>query len=116
MKELFENLRNSGADIDGALRRFSNNEALFEKCLLRMNQDTSIAALNAAIDAKDFDAMEKAAHALKGISGNLGLSPLYETVSEVVALLRAGENNEAITLSKDVKQMYDDVLAIINSN
>ena len=42
-----------------------------------------------AIGAGDLDAAFEAAHALKGVLGNLSLTPAYEKVSEMTELLRA---------------------------
>ena len=38
---------------------------------------------------KDLDAAFDAAHALKGVLGNLSLTPLYEKASKITELLRA---------------------------
>ncbi|MBR6232339.1 MAG: Hpt domain-containing protein, partial [Erysipelotrichaceae bacterium] len=42
-----------------------------------------------AIKENDLEAAFRAAHALKGVSGNLSLTPLYEKVVEITELLRS---------------------------
>ncbi|MCR4856513.1 MAG: Hpt domain-containing protein [Erysipelotrichaceae bacterium] len=51
--------------------------------------EASFDDLSRALEADDLDGAFKAAHALKGVSGNLSLTPLYEKVSEITELLRA---------------------------
>ena len=42
-----------------------------------------------ALEAGDLDAAFEAAHALKGVTGNLALTPIYEPVQVVTELLRS---------------------------
>jgi len=51
--------------------------------------DENFGKLNAAIGAHDLDAAFAAAHGLKGMLGNLALTPLYEPVNEMTELLRS---------------------------
>jgi len=52
-------------------------------------RDDGYERLQAALDANDLDAAFELAHALKGVLGNLSLTPLLEPVSEMTELLRA---------------------------
>ena len=45
--------------------------------------------LKESIESGDLNAAFEAAHALKGITGNLALVPLYEPIVEITELLRA---------------------------
>ena len=58
--------------------------------------------LNLAIRSKNYEAAFEAAHGLKGSSGTLGLTPLYEAVCAVVENLRY-EPGE--TLEEDYETM-----------
>ena len=42
-----------------------------------------------SLEKKDMDAAFEEAHALKGVLGNLSLSPLFDTISEITELLRS---------------------------
>ena len=44
----------------------------------------------------------EAAHTLKGVTGNMGLTPLYDAVCTIVEPLRTGEDRE------DYTKMYED--------
>ena len=48
-------------------------------------------ALGAAIGSGDLDSAFEAAHTLKGVAGNLGLTSLFEAVRVIVEPLRARE-------------------------
>ena len=54
-----------------------------------LNHDTGFERLKAALEAGDLAAAFEAAHALKGVLGNLALTPAYDQVSEITELLRA---------------------------
>ena len=53
--------------------------------------DGSFDTLRDAVGTGDAKAAFEAAHALKGVLGNLSLTPLYQPASEITELLRAGE-------------------------
>ena len=47
-----------------------------------------------AIDSGNLEAAFDAAHTLKGVVGNMGLTPLYKAVCDIVQPLRAREERE----------------------
>ena len=46
--------------------------------------------MGAALDAGDVTAAFEAAHTIKGVMGNMGLTPMYEEVCYIVESLRNG--------------------------
>ena len=74
-KEIFATY---GVDYDATLRRFAGNMALYLRVLGMLPNDKSLEKLGAAIDSGDLDNAFEAAHTLKGVAGNLGLTPLCE--------------------------------------
>lgn len=82
-------LRDFGADVDQGLSRCMNNEAFYLRLVPMAVNDAGFEKLAAAVESGDLDAAFEAAHALKGVLGNLSLTPLYEPVSEMTELLRA---------------------------
>lgn len=79
----------AGINVDSALARFMNNDALMEKFLRRFPDDPSYAQLCQAMTQGDVDAAFTAAHTLKGIAGNLSLDDLSAAASVVVESLRS---------------------------
>ena len=48
--------------------------------------------------------LRTAAHALKGVLGNLSLTPLYEKVCEITELLRARTETDYAPLLSEIEQ------------
>lgn len=84
-------LEEGGVNVNDALERFMGSEALLERFLKRFLQDENLAALQTALDAEQEETAIQAAHALKGVSGNLSLTVLYDRVTAQLAQLRAGD-------------------------
>ena len=71
-------LREAGCDMEGTLERFMNNEALCMKFLKKFPQDVTFGEMKKAFAQGNTEEFFKAAHTMKGVSGNLGLSSLYD--------------------------------------
>ena len=80
-----------GADYQRTMRRFMGNEALYYRLLPKLFQDSSLKQLGEALESNNMQAAFEAAHTLKGVAANLGLTPLYEAVCEIVEPLRSEE-------------------------
>ncbi len=91
---LKQKLAENGADVDGAIRRFMGNEALYSKFLGKLKDDTSYENLLKSLDQGNFEEAFKCAHTLKGVSANLGLDPISEISSNLTELLRGKEASE----------------------
>lgn len=61
------------------------------ECLQMVLEDTSFEKLKLALDAKNVKEAFDCAHTLKGVLGNVGLTPLYEKTIEIVEPLRKGD-------------------------
>ncbi len=60
----------------------------FAVCFPKVFQDKNFQKLEDALTMGDLDAAFDAAHTLKGVSGSLGLTSLYDRVCEIVEPLR----------------------------
>ena len=87
-------LREFGANVDEGLQRCMNNEAFYFRLIGMAVNDEGFEKLQNAIDNSDLDAAFEAAHALKGILGNLSLTPIFAPVSEMTELLRSREERD----------------------
>ena len=103
----------AGVDVDGALARLMQNEGLLTRLLRAFLQDTNFAQLQQALAARDGKAAFAAAHTLKGVSANLSLTRLTESVSEVVEALRAGDLEAARALMPAVEEAYREITAFL---
>ncbi len=86
LKECYEIL---GADLDGALKRLSN-EKLVERFALKFLNDTSFEELEKALGDKNYEEAFRAAHTLKGVAANLSFSRLHDVSAEFTEMLRGG--------------------------
>ncbi|WP_455616889.1 Hpt domain-containing protein [Eisenbergiella sp.] len=101
-----------GVDYDATLRRFAGNMALYLRVLGMLPNDKSLEKLGAAIDRGDLDSAFEAAHTLKGVAGNLGLTPLFEAVHTIVEPLRAREErSDYVELYTAVQAEYQNAEA-----
>lgn len=112
MDIMLEKLKNDGSDVEDALERFMGREDLYIRFLHKFLEDTNFADLKESILKENYIEAFKFAHTLKGVTGNLGLTPLYSEVAILVEDLRnwesegKGRNPEEI---KEVKEMFQKV-------
>ncbi|MEG2420170.1 MAG: Hpt domain-containing protein [Oscillospiraceae bacterium] len=90
MTKLWDGLRNYGADVDGAMARFLDDEVLYGACFSAFLADEAFPALGKALATGDYAAAFDCAHTLKGVTGNMGLTPLYEVLCTAVETMRQG--------------------------
>ena len=84
-----ETLKNFGADTDEGLARCFGMEDFYLKLVATVPDEGNFDRLAEAIRANDLDTAFECAHALKGVLGNLSLTPIYTPVSEMTEQLRA---------------------------
>lgn len=122
MSELLkQKLKENGADVEGTLHRFMNNDALFLKFILKFKDDQNYAILKKHLDDKNYEEAFKAAHTLKGVSANLGLNPIFERASAVTELLRGKDASEVDAAKVEeeknaLEEAYQRFIRIIEEN
>ncbi|MBQ9210342.1 MAG: Hpt domain-containing protein [Clostridia bacterium] len=108
-----DSLKAYGANVEEGLHRCMNMEAFYLKLFDSLKGDTRVDDLQAALAEKNLDKAFEIAHALKGIYGNLSLTPLYEPVQEITELLRARTDTDYGPLMAQIleqKQKLDALL------
>lgn len=108
-----ERLEEAGIDVESALERFMGNEALLERFLKKFPDDPSYAKLTAAIEAGKQEEALIASHTLKGISGNLAMTGLFDLLTAQVAAFRADDWDEAVKLMPEISKSYETITAVI---
>lgn len=101
-----EKLREWGAAVDEGLARCMNNESFYLMLVGKSLEGDQIDDLEAALSEKDLTRAFEAAHALKGVCGNLALTPLFKPVSEMTELLRAGADADYSALFAEAKAQW----------
>ena len=108
--ELNEILVEAGFPYDEILYRFSGNEGLLKKYLLKFPQDPTFQELKHNVEMGDYVSVETSAHTLKGVSANLGFEKLSEICAQMVMAVREGENEKITPLFHIAQEEYDAVL------
>lgn len=103
MSEFQERFDTYGGDYTTTMARFMGNEAMYLRFLDMLFQDENLQQLGTALEAGDMESAFAAAHTLKGVVGNMGLTPLYQAVCAVVEPIRAGKQNE------DYSKLYQSI-------
>ncbi len=112
MSALTDRLTAYGCNIDEAMGRFLNNEAFYAKCYGKFIEDKSFARLGETLQAGDVRASFEAAHDLKGISANMGITPVLDLVVVLVEELRAGRMpDNAMEMYQKLLDMRDELKA-----
>ncbi|MEG2378555.1 MAG: Hpt domain-containing protein [Clostridia bacterium] len=88
MDNMLAKLKDYGADIDGTMARFLDDVDLYKSCFAKYLQDEAFDKLGRALSEKDYKSAFEYAHTLKGITGNMGLTPLYSDICNIVEALR----------------------------
>lgn len=87
-REIFEVY---GADYNSTMARFMGKEAMYLKFLDMLFKDDNLEKLGTALEQQDYEAAFAAAHTLKGVVGNMGLTPLFNAVCAIGESLRKRE-------------------------
>ena len=73
-------------------------------------------AVDPDFDESDYkEAIEKA-HSIKGTAGNLSLTPIYESYSEILNLLRTDKPAEAKAVLAKVLPVQQEIISCIENN
>ena len=105
MNQLFVKLKDAECDVEGALARFLDDEELYIQFYGELLQDDNFDSLGVALEeGRLYEAFEFA-HALKGIICNMGLTPMFNIVCDIVEPLR-------INSADGVKENYQELLAL----
>lgn len=108
-----EGLKNFGANTDEGLGRCMGNEALYIRLIGMLAGEANFDKLKEAVDAGDLKAAFEAAHALKGVLGNLSLTPIYEPANELTELLRAEKEADYSAYVSEILEKRDELFALM---
>jgi len=108
-------LVSAGVDIEGAMERFMNNEAMYEKFLHRFMTGSHYEELEKAVSQKDWTQALDLSHNLKGDSGSLGFMKLHGLLSSQVDMLRQDDNSSAAAVMPEIMAEYRRLLKVVNN-
>lgn len=86
-----ESLKSFGVDTQTGLSRCMGNEDFYLSLVKTALEDQTFSNLAAAIAQNNLNTAFELAHALKGVFGNIAITPVYEPLCELTELLRNKE-------------------------
>lgn len=101
-------------DLSGALNRLCGDGALYTACLNTFLDDPTTDQLNVAVEVGSWDEAFTAAHALKGVAGNLGFVPLMHSAGQLIVLIRGGRMLDIPPALEQVNSSYRDIIDAIH--
>ncbi|MCR5108563.1 MAG: Hpt domain-containing protein [Lachnospiraceae bacterium] len=102
-----DNLNELGANTGEGLKRCMGREDMYLKLVPRALNDTNFEKLKEAVGEGDLTAAFEAAHALKGVSGNLSLTPIFDKSEEITELLRIKSDADYAVLVEELIGIRD---------
>ncbi|MCR4923851.1 MAG: Hpt domain-containing protein [Lachnospiraceae bacterium] len=102
-----DDLNSFGANTEEGLARCMGKEALYLKLIPKAINDSNFEKLVESVEKGDMTASFEAAHALKGVMGNLSLTPLFDKSSEITELLRKKTDADYKSLTRELLEMRD---------
>ena len=110
IQECYDKMGGNYNDVISRLRK----ESLVEKFLVKFPDDPSYNELIASIEAIDVKTAFRAAHTLKGVCQNLGLTKLFTPVNEMTEAFRIEDFNTGKTYLDEVTKYYNVTVDAIN--
>ena len=107
-----DDLKTYGANTEEGLKRCMNNEGFYLRLVKMIPGDASFPKLYDAVENGDLDIAFEAAHALKGSTTNLALTPISAPVIEITELLRARTQTDYTALVHKIREAHDELARI----
>lgn len=112
---LLDALREIGVDVDGTVSRFMNNSEIYVKFLTRYPDEDRVTPIHEAIAAKDYEKLLSAAHKMKGVSANLGMTELAARAADIVTKVRNGFYDSFEEDAAEVERLSNMVCEVIRA-
>lgn len=102
-----------GADVDAAIERFMGKKDMYIKFVDKFPESSPIDKLREYMKNRDYENAVIEAHTLKGVTGNLGFTPLFEDLKKIVDDMRAENYSNVDDLFGKISVNYDELCKII---
>ena len=111
VREIYESLDYDFGDVTS---RLTDDEAFIARILIKFSEDENISKLEKALGSEDYNEAYEAAHAIKGLSSNMGFLRNYELALKLSEKLKASEHDGLDELFEELKGENDRVLDAIS--
>ena len=106
---MLEKLRELGVEVDRILATLNGKQALYEKLVFKfydMVKKTDLTKENP-------EELYEAIHALKGASGNLGLTPLFNEYVKILMMIKEGKMELVPEAMQEMQLIQKQILTCI---
>lgn len=110
---LQEELKELGVNVDEGINRLMGNASLYEKMLGTFVNMLEKSTVDPDFDSENYDDVIETTHAIKGASGNLSITPVYEAYTKIVDLLRNKQPEEAREVLVKVLPVQEEIVNCI---
>lgn len=102
-------------DYNAAITRFGNSEAMYIRFLNKFLSDNTYNELEQVWEKGIYEEIEKKAHTLKGIAGNLCLNNLFSLSDKIVQKIRNNDYEDLETIYQNLQEEYKHVKTVITN-
>ncbi|MDE7192485.1 MAG: Hpt domain-containing protein [Oscillospiraceae bacterium] len=103
-----------GLDIRAMTEKFMDSEDMFRRYYIKFFEAAGevMERLSKAVSAGDLTQVERNAHSLKGLAGNIGLGGVFDPAAKIVEDIRASRTEDYRRDFDDCRSAYDAALDI----
>ncbi|MBR4153094.1 MAG: hypothetical protein IKT98_09075 [Selenomonadaceae bacterium] len=106
-----QKLQEYGVNTKEGLARCMNMEKFYFRMLGMGLKNDSFDKLEKLLAEGNYEEAFEQAHALKGVVGNLALTPIFGPLSDLTESLRAKKEADYISLYKPIKELRDKLVS-----
>ena len=107
-----EQLKAFGCNVEEGLERCMNNESFYLMLVNKFIVSTDLSKLENSLKENDLETAFKEAHSLKGVCGNLSLTPLFVVASEMVEPLRVKTEMDYTPLFNKLNSLLNELKSL----
>ena len=111
VREVYESV---GYELDDVKSRLTDNEEFIARILKKFSEDGNCSRLEKALASEDYTDAYEAAHAIKGMTSNMGLSRQYDLAFKITEKLKSSDYEGLDSLCAELKRENDRVLDAVS--
>lgn len=107
-----ESLKDAGANVEEGLSRCLGKEDFYLKMVRMGLSSQNFGLLGESLKEKDYGRAFELCHSLKGVVGNLSLTPLYDLICALTEKLRSGGGEDCVEIFGRITEMQKRYLSL----
>lgn len=107
-----EQLKSFGCNVEEGLQRCMNNKDFYLMLVNKFLSTTNLSVLGDALKNNDLELAFKEAHSLKGVCGNLSITPIYNVLVNMVEQLRNKIEKDYLPDYQKICELFDEMKSL----